>query len=184
MILVGVTSSGTRSWSREKSAGCSGTHQCYALGNAVAVDASGAIVVAGSSWFGGSGWEIDGWRYAATGVLGSSWLEDSNILGADDLGLAVAADPLGGVVLTGQAPGPLSSSPGPVGMFVEKRDAANVRTWVRQYDLSSGAGDNGHGVGNGIAIDASGNIYVVGTASGGFNGAPAIGGSDLFLLKI
>src|SRR5207249_3534936 len=76
------------------------------VGNAVAIDGSGRIVVAGES-YNGTDYDFAVVRYTASGSLdttfGSGGKETTPIGPSDDFGQAVAIDGSGGIVIAGTA---------------------------------------------------------------------------------
>ena len=98
-------------------------------------------------------------------------------------GQGVAVDASGDSYVTGDTAGTLPGSAeaygGAADVFVAKYDALGDRLWV--HDLGSTASE----VGNGIAVDASGNSYVTGYTMGTLPGSPDTnaGGQDVFVAK-
>lgn len=91
-----------------------------------------------------------------------------------DVGYALATDKAGNVVLVGFYQGtanlggvPMTSA-GQVDFFVAKYDTEGNAMWVRPF------GGPGNDMATGVAIDLSGNVYVVGAS----DGALTIGGSS------
>jgi gliding motility-associated-like protein len=104
----------------------------------------------------------------STGVI--VWT--STAVSSSSSGDGVGVDLSGNVYLTGYFSGTinfgstvLSSTGGSYDMFLAKYNSAGVLQWAVK------AGGSGYDVGKGIAIDASGNIYVV----GGYTGTPTFG---------
>lgn len=85
----------------------------------------------------------------------------------------IAANGYGNIFLVGEAAGDIGG--GTTGMFFWKLDGSGNTLWVRQMAGSEYiyAAD----------VDASGNLYVAGEISGGFDGHPEIGARDIFLVK-
>ena len=130
----------------------------WVQGKGVAADNLGNVYVAGYSH--DSFNYFDRWsdvflsKYNATGELlwTGQFGSDSNDVAED-----VAVDGSGGVYITGYASGALPDSIHDTeyeqaGLFVSKFDVEGNQIWTRQF---------GGGRGNSIAVDVSGNIYVV-----------------------
>lgn len=100
---------------------------------------------------------------------------------AADRAQGVALDSTGNVYLAGSTFGDLDGNPSAGGqdLFLLKFDLAGVPRWASQFGTSASDGANG------VAVDASGNVYVAGFTLGSLPGATAgnSGGSDLFLIK-
>lgn len=98
---------------------------------------------------------------------------------ADDRGYSLATDASGNVFVAGHTDGALdgNTSAGYFDSFVVKYNSVGVKQWTRQL------GTAGVEVGNGIAIDSSGNVFVTGYTTGGLDGNTNAGNSDLFLVK-
>ncbi|MBA2612310.1 MAG: SBBP repeat-containing protein [Bacteroidetes bacterium] len=120
---------------------------------------------------------------------------------AYDYGNSIAVDASGNVYTTGWFDGPADFDPGagaatltPAGgpsfgltdVFISKLDASGNFVWVKQI------GGNGVDKGNGIAVDASGNIFTTGAYSGTVDfdpnapvsNLPSSGGTDNFISKL
>lgn len=98
-----------------------------------------------------------------------------------DFGWGNTVDKNGNVFVTGGTGGSLdgNTSAGDLDMILVKYNAAGEKQWTRQ--LGTAAEDTG----NAVAVDASGNIYVVGTTLGDLGG-PHEGNADeydIFLVK-
>jgi len=125
-------------------------------------------------------------KIAGTGpLLWSSYLGGSDF----DQGFGVAADASGNAFLTGQTSstnfpttGGFDATVSSTDAFVTKVTAAGALAW------SSYLGGTGADSGKGIAVDASGNAFVVGTAGIGFPmmGAfdPSMAGNEGFVTKV
>jgi Beta-propeller repeat len=100
----------------------------------------------------------------------------------DDLAWGVAVDSAGNAYVAGTTNGSLdgASSAGWDAAFVVQFDSSGNRGWIRQ--LGTGASNI---EGRAIAADPAGDLYVTGYTSGGdFEGQPAVGNSDFFLVKL
>ena len=97
-------------------------------------------------------------------------------------GYGLALDPSGGVVVTGSSTADLTTTSvtnGNTDSFVARYDAQGNQTWVKQIQTLA------NNQSNAVSVDASGNIYIGGSVSGGVIGAhqTAQGGSDAYLAK-
>jgi hypothetical protein len=190
-FLVKLTSAGQYAW------GKTFTNTGNERGYGVAVDAAGSAVITGSfsnsMTFGGATLTAmdamtDGFvaRFTSTGA--HLW---SRRFGADDGnedGDAVALDPSGNVVITGNVVkacdfgGGLLSALGSSDAFVAKYSAATgAHMWSRRL------GGLGNDYGYGVATDSASNVYVSGAIGGlgSFGGVslPVLGSSDAFVAK-
>jgi hypothetical protein len=166
-------------------------------GNGIAVDGSGNVYVIGVS-------SAD-WGISENRINGHSGGDDifviklnSNgerlwhtFLGSvnDDGGVAIAVDSGGNTYITGSSTATWGTSPvhaftGYVDAVVAKLNSSGVLQWNSFY--GSGSSDGG----NGIALDGSGNIYVVGSswATWSVSAASPVNGfsgsEDIFALKL
>lgn len=153
---------------------------------AIAVDASDNIYAAGYTYgsFPGNtnAGKADGFvaKYNAGGT--QLWVRQLGSAEIDQL-TAVAIDPTGGVVALGATEGGfgLIMNRGPLGTsdaVVIKLSADGQQVYAQQ--LGTDMNDRPAGV----AVDAAGAAYVVGSTLGAFQGATAMGGYDLFVFKL
>ncbi|MGD9125784.1 MAG: SBBP repeat-containing protein [Planctomycetia bacterium] len=97
--------------------------------------------------------------------------------GEDDTSLGIATDASRNIYVTGKTAGNLSNNnAGGADAFVRKYNENGQLLWARQW------GTTGEDEGTDIAIDASGNIYLLGTTEGEMAG-PNAGGLDVFVRK-
>jgi hypothetical protein len=178
----------------------------------IAVDGSGNVYVTG--WFGGTdvdfnpdplavdlhssvgSWDIFVSKYDATGTFlwARTWGGDSS-----DWGTSVAVDSFGNAYVTGFfysasvdfSPDPSVVDPhlsnGLSDIFLSKFDPSGTFAWARTW------GGSNYDGGEGVAVDASGNIYLTGSFSGAsvdFNPDPiatdphsSVGDADVFLSR-
>ena len=96
-------------------------------------------------------------------------------------GNSVAVSSSGGIFVTGSTWGSLdgNTNSGQTDMFLVKYDSSGLKQWTRQLGSSSGNADEG----NGVAIDSSGNVFIVGTTYGSLDGGTFSGSADMFLVK-
>ena len=97
-------------------------------------------------------------------------------------GYGIALDPSGGVVVTGASTAQLmttSISNGNNGAFVARYAANGEQSWIKQIQTLATNQSNS------VSVDASGNIYIGGSVSGGVIGAGEVaqGKGDAFLAK-
>ena len=97
-------------------------------------------------------------------------------------GYGLALDPSGGIVVTGSSTADLTTTSvanGNTDSFVARYDAQGNQTWIKQVQTLA------NNQSNAVSVDASGNIYIGGSVSGGVIGAhqTAQGGSDAYLAK-
>ena len=123
--------------------------------SAVAVDASGAVAVTGTS-FNGTDWDSYTAKYAAVGGA-LLWERPYNGLGnGNDYGKAVAVDSSGNVVVTGSS---CYDSNGDIEYYTAKYAAADgALLWEKHYNNSSG-----YAAAIDLALDSRGNVVVTGT---------------------
>ena len=108
----------------------------------------------------------------------------SNLVGSAGTasGYGLALDPAGGVVVTGASTADLTTTSvadGNNDSFVASYDANGNQTWIQQIQTLA------TNQANAVSVDASGNIYIGGSVSGGVIGAgqTAQGGGDAYLAK-
>src|SRR6201996_3898267 len=97
-------------------------------------------------------------------------------------GYGLALDPSGGVVVTGSTTADLtdtSVADGNNDSFVARYDSSGNQTWIQQVQTLA------TNQANAVSVDASGNVYIGGSVSGGVVGAgqTAQGGGDAYLAK-
>ena len=151
-----------------------------------AVDSSGNVYVIGTS----------------TGSFGSSQINQGtqdvyltkydsagnvvwqNLLGSSGNanGYGLALDPSGGVVVTGASTAALTTTSvanGNNDSFVARYDSSGNQTWTQQIETLATNQSNA------VSVDASGNVYIGGSVSGGVVGAgqTSSGGGDAYLAK-
>jgi hypothetical protein len=147
---------------------------------AVAVDSAGNVYTTGrtsemlpgqSTAYAGM-WDAFLIKHSPTGKL--LWTRQWGSTESDQgSGLAIGADD--SVYVVGVA-GDLGRS-GAGGAFLGKWDSAGNEKWIEQW------GDAGTSLGERVALDASGAIYVAGETTATLDGATNAGGADAFVSK-
>ena len=107
-----------------------------------------------------------------------------NLLGSAGTanGYGLALDPSGGVVVTGSSTADLTTTSvanGNNDSFVARYDASGNQTWIKQIQTLA------NNQANAVSVDASGNVIIGGSVSGGVVGAGQVsqGKADAFLAK-
>lgn len=149
-------------------------------GRAVAIDADGNVVVAGTTsgalegdGFGGQDAFVR--KHDADG--NELWTHQFGTTG-DDEAVGVAIDAAGNVIVAGSTAGALEDeSLGGTDAFVRKLGPDGEHLWTRQFGTSS------EDEGRGVATDAAGHIVVTGWTRGALAGDNA-GADDVFVKKL
>ena len=122
-------------------------------GNAVAVDNSGNVYVTGYETIAGEYENIWTRKYDVNGT--EVWTKTYNgAVNAFDTGNAIVTDSKGNVYVTGRE----AAAGQGWNVWTRKYDSYGTELWTKTYNGKS----NGDDVGNGIALDARGNVYVTG----------------------
>jgi hypothetical protein len=129
-------------------------------GNAIAVDGSGDVYVTGSAVGFGTYVDYVTIRYGSEGGV---WRTYNGPADSSDAAQALAIDGSGNVYVTGQSYGSGTGYDYATIKYLPSGDTA----WVRRYN---GPG-NGEDMGNDIAVDNSGNVYVTGGSDGSGTGS-------------
>ena len=180
LFLTKYSSSGARLFTRQL--GVSGA-DTQAQG--VTVDSSNNVYVVGYTGGSLAGESRSGAndafliKYNSSGA--SQYTKLLGVSGADTQAKAVAVDRSGNVFVVGYTTGALGIS-APVGrrdVFVAKYTSSGTRLGISQFGGSGGLVE-----GNSVALDSSGNAYVVGPTDVGVGGNSQTGSYDLFLVKL
>ncbi|NLJ08728.1 MAG: hypothetical protein GX438_00110 [Treponema sp.] len=150
----------------------------YDYARALAVDTEGNIIVAG-----GTEGKLSGSSAGYYDVFVRKYNPKGNELwtrqfgtGSDDWATALAVDTGGNIIVAGSTIGSLSgSSSGREDAFVRMYDLKENELWTRQF------GTDESDVAIALAVDAGGNIIVMGNTRGNFSGASA-GDYDVFVM--
>ncbi len=102
---------------------------------------------------------------------------------AKDVANSVAVDGSGNVYVVGDTLGTFNgqtgTSPGISDAFVRKYDSAGNVLWTQQVGTTNGEAEHG----NGVTVDGSGNVYVVGDTTGALSGQANVGANDAWVRK-
>jgi hypothetical protein len=178
-FLAKYDSSGTFEWLQNPGVG---SQEIPA--NVVAADSSGNSYVVGSTTQGLNGniqAGVDDYfnaKYDSTGTL--LWLRQLGVTSQLSYGFAVAADSFANSYVVGGTTGGLNGNvqTGFSDYFMAKYDSSGTLLWLRQ--LGAASADS---YARGVAVDSSGNSYVVGDTFGGLNGNTQTGLEESFIAK-
>jgi len=168
-------------WTGTKQLGVAGA---YTEASGVAVDASGNVYVAGYTEGGLDGNTLMGGtdlfvtKYDSSGA--KLYTRQTGTIGASTQAYGVAVDTSGSVYVAGYTNGGLDGNTlaGGFDYFLTKYNSAGTKLYTRQTG-TAGAVTMAYGV----AVDASGNVYVAGRTNGGLDGNSLMGGRDFFVTK-
>ncbi len=156
----------------------------------IAVDAGGNAYVTGTSsatWgtpvraFGGA---YDAFAAKLNGSGALQWNTFLGAVGNTDVGSGIAVDPSGNVYITGRSDSiwgtPVRLYSGSGDAFAAKLNASGALQW------NGFLGGSSYDTGNGITLDPSGNVYVVGSTGSNWGSPdlPYTGNSDAFVAKL
>lgn len=173
LFVAKYNSSGTKQWTRQL--GTSSTD--WAFG--VALDTSENVYVAGRT----SG-SLDGnssagnedmflVKYNSSGT--KQWTQQLGTSETENV-YSIATDSSGNIFVTGSTLGDLDDNSSTTGTsFLVKYNSSGTNQWIKQVA--------GSWYGSGVATDSSGNIYLMGSASGSIDGKTYLGSCDLFVIK-
>jgi hypothetical protein len=162
------------------------------VGRSVAMDTAGNIFLAGlangAANFGGGALSGTGSFLAKLDPSGSHVWSKRFGNALDQVPWGIAADSSGGVLVTGYFTDTVDFGGGPVQSAGGEDAFLTELTGDGAYKSSKRFGDASDQSGKGVAVDASGNVVVVGFFDGqaDFGGGPvqSAGGQDIFLFKL
>jgi hypothetical protein len=178
-FVTKYNSSGVKQFTRQLGAGNAET-----VGTAVATDITGNVYVTGRTTGGLDGNTLTGThdffvtKYNRNGV--KQFTRQLGAAGAETRGNEVATDASGNVFVTGATGGALDGNilAGTDDFFVTKYNSDGLKQFTRQLGVAGRETD-----GNGVAIDASGNVFVAGATGGALDGNTPMGSFDFFVTK-
>jgi len=161
-----------------------GVASAYTYAYAVATDTTGNVYVTGSTRGGLNGNTITGSsdlfvaKYNSSGAL--QYVKQLGAASTYTVAYSITTDANSNVYVAGYTMGGLNGNTltGSTDFFVAKYDTNGTLSYVKQLGATGSSV-----VGNSVAADSNGDIYVVGTTSGGLNGNTLNGSSDLFVAK-
>jgi Beta-propeller repeat len=170
-FIAKYDASGTLTWLKQLGFASQPT-----LASGVAVDGSGNSYVAGYTQAGNTAYLIA--KYDASGAR--IWLKQLGVYSGGVFADGVAVDGSGNSYVAGSTNGALpgNTQTGSEDYFIAKYDASGTPTWFKQLGFASQLSRA-----TGVAVDASGNSYVVGLTTGGLAGNTQIGNPDYFIAK-
>jgi len=179
LFVIKYNSNGVKKWTRQM--GTTGLDEA----TGVSVDNSGNVYVTGITYYpvadsteGGvdvtqNASTIDLFdlfvvKYNSAGVM--QWTHQMGTSG-NDIAMGVSVDGPGNVYVVGDTTGGLdgNTNSGDYDIFIDKYNSAGVKMWTRQM------GTTGDDVANGVSVDGSGNVYVVGYTWGWLDGNTNVG---------
>ncbi len=174
-FIAKYDSSGNRQWGQQF--GTTGDD----LAMRIAVDSAGNAYVTGYTTgnLGGTNagnYDIFIAKYDTSGT--QQWVKQLGTSG-EDYAIGIALDASGNAYITGYTTGNLGgqTNAGGEDIFIAKYDSSGNNQWVKL--LGTSANDEAWG----IAVDASGNVYITGNTSGNLGGQTNAGGEDAFIAK-
>jgi chitodextrinase len=135
-----------------------------------------------------NGNESDPSNQAGATTLGTATILSGTT--SNDYGRGVAVDGSGNIFVTGWTGGNLdgNTNTGHAEVFLTKYDSKGIRQWTKLLGTTGVSGPNPDALldalGNGLNVAVDGSyVYVTGYTTGGIDGAGAIGGKDIFLVR-
>ncbi|MFV0680149.1 SBBP repeat-containing protein [Ottowia sp.] len=149
----------------------------------VATDASGNVVIAGYTSGNLSDTLMGGYDLflVKTDNAGNTlYTQQMGAAGAETIAYDVAIDANGNAFVAGYTKGGLDGNAltGTSDLFLTKYDSLGNKLYTRQIGVAGA-----DALARGVAIDTSGNVFVVGYTTGGLDGHVLTGTSDLFVIK-
>ena len=178
-FVTKYNSSGVKQFTRQF-----GVVRSETVGTAVTTDVSGNVYVTGRTTGGLDGKSVTGThdsfvtKYNRNGVM--QFTRQLGAVGAETRGNEIAIDASGNVFVGGTTSGALDGNAlaGTDDFFVTKYNSDGGKQFTRQLGVAGRETD-----GNGVAIDASGNVFVVGATGGALDGNTLMGSFDFFVTK-
>jgi uncharacterized delta-60 repeat protein len=172
-------SAGVKQWTRQL-----GATNTDVNSNAIAVDSSGNIFVAGDTDGGLDGNTLMGYqdffvtKYNSSGT--KQWTRELGVASKYTYAYGVVTDSSGNVYVAGNTSGGLDGNTlaGYQDLFITKYNSTGTKVWTRQLGVTSGGVDA-----YAAAIDSSGNIFVTGDVDKGLDGNTLTGSYDFFVTK-
>lgn len=130
----------------------SGSAFDYGYGRGITVDSSGNVYAVGESNFSGVNY-IQLAKYDASGSI--QWQKTLGSSSSNNIGFAIAVDSSSNVYVTGY-----TSTGGTIDIALAKYNSSGTIQWQKRT-----GGSGGTDSGQGVAVDSSGNVYVVGYAN-------------------
>jgi hypothetical protein len=181
LFVVKFDSSGTKQWTRLLGVATKNT-----IAYAIASDSGGNVFVTGFTTGNLDGQSLSGTNDAFIVKYNTSgsrqWTRLLGIAGQVTTGYGITTDSNGSVYITGITQGNLDgqTKTGGADLFVTKYDSGGTKIWTRLLGAAGGAIQT---FGYSITSDSSSNVYVTGKTGGTFDGLPAIGGQDSYVVK-
>jgi hypothetical protein len=176
--LMKLNSSGTKQWTKQKivgdGTGCSGGSGQYS----VVVASTSEIYLNGANGANNPTGCFEAFtsKYNSSGVLQwSNSLSSSGVDSAESL----TVDASGNIYSAGSTAGAIDGNTqiGSNDFFVVKYNSSGTKQWTKQFGSSNSDSLSG------VATDSSGNVYVLGSTSGGVDGNTNSGSTDVFIVK-
>ena len=179
IVLVLIALAPISSWTQTMEVGVQLGTAGLEESRGIAVDQAGNVYITGSTDGSLAGTNLGGRdaflaKYNSGGAL--QWIQQLGSRG-DDISYGVAIDNSGNPYITGSTSDQLGAShQGALDAWLAKYDSNGNLLWIEQ--LGTATDDTGYGV----AVDASGNVYITGTTFDRL-GAAHFGDGDAFLAK-
>jgi len=181
VFITKYDSSGVKQYTQQL--GVAGTNTS---GNSVATDGSGNVYVTGSTNGGLDGNTLTGGldlyitKYDSAG--NKLYTRQLGVAGGSTVGNAVVTDDNGNVYVAGSSSGTLNTnyniSTGDNNFIIIKYNSSGEQQYIRQLGVTGT-----DTVGNSVATDTSGNVFVAGATKGGLDGSTLTGTQDFFVTK-